>query len=141
MTLYSTGMRRAELCHLRPDDIDSERMVIRIPHGKGRQAPRSPAQPEITEQLRTYYRSVKRRNGWLFPSMQSQRPDEPITDRSRLACLPSKHAIRAGVAKAVHPHTLRHYAASRTMPRGSERSGSRPSEYEVWLDTIIRHAA
>jgi len=35
MTLYSTGMRRAELCRLRPDDIDSERMVIRIPHGKG----------------------------------------------------------------------------------------------------------
>jgi site-specific recombinase XerD len=35
MTLYSTGMRRSELCHLRPEDIDKERMVVRIRQGKG----------------------------------------------------------------------------------------------------------
>jgi integrase/recombinase XerD len=28
MTLYSTGMRRAELCHLKVADIDSVRMLI-----------------------------------------------------------------------------------------------------------------
>jgi integrase len=35
MTLYSTGVRRSELCRLRPEDIDKERMVIRIRQGKG----------------------------------------------------------------------------------------------------------
>jgi integrase/recombinase XerD len=35
MALYSTGMRRSELCHLRTEDIDKERMVIRIRQGKG----------------------------------------------------------------------------------------------------------
>ena len=30
MTLYSTGMRRAELCHLQVADIDSTRMIIHI---------------------------------------------------------------------------------------------------------------
>ena len=35
MTLYSTGMRRAELCHLKVEDIDSERMLVHIRHGKG----------------------------------------------------------------------------------------------------------
>ena len=35
MTLYSTVMRRSELCHLRPEDIDKERMVVRIRQGKG----------------------------------------------------------------------------------------------------------
>ena len=35
MTLYSTGIRCSELCHLRPEDIDKERMVIRIRQGKG----------------------------------------------------------------------------------------------------------
>jgi site-specific recombinase XerD len=30
MTLYSTGMRRAELCHLKVEDIDSDRMIIHI---------------------------------------------------------------------------------------------------------------
>jgi hypothetical protein len=38
MTLYSTGMRRAELCRLRPEDIDKECMILRIPHGKGDKA-------------------------------------------------------------------------------------------------------
>ena len=30
MTLYSTGMRRAELCHLKVEDIDSKRMLVQI---------------------------------------------------------------------------------------------------------------
>ena len=35
MTLYSTGIRCSELCHLRVSDIDSKRMVIHIQKGKG----------------------------------------------------------------------------------------------------------
>src|ERR1700684_1234543 len=34
ITLYSTGMRRAELCNLKVGDIDSKRMLIRIQQGK-----------------------------------------------------------------------------------------------------------
>jgi integrase len=35
MTLYSTGMRRTELCGLRSEHIDEQRMMLRIRHGKG----------------------------------------------------------------------------------------------------------
>jgi site-specific recombinase XerD len=35
MTLYATGLRRAELYHLKVFDIDSERMVIHVHQGKG----------------------------------------------------------------------------------------------------------
>ena len=35
MTLYSTGMRRAELCNLKTTDIDSQRMMVHIRQGKG----------------------------------------------------------------------------------------------------------
>jgi integrase/recombinase XerD len=35
MTLYSTGLRRAELCRLKVGDIDSKRMMLRIVQGKG----------------------------------------------------------------------------------------------------------
>ena len=35
MTVYSTGMRRAEMCHLKVEDIDSNRMLIHIRQGKG----------------------------------------------------------------------------------------------------------
>ena len=116
MTLYSTGMRRSELCHLRPEDIDKERMVVRIRQGKGGKDREVPLCPQLLEQLRTYYRSVKQRNGWMFPSRQTGRPNQPITDKAVWhACREATR--RAGITKAVHPHTLRHYAASRTMPR------------------------
>jgi integrase/recombinase XerD len=35
MTLYATGLRRAELAQLKVSDIDSERMVIHVKGGKG----------------------------------------------------------------------------------------------------------
>ncbi len=121
MTLYSTGMRRAELCSLRPEDVEKERMVIRIPHGKGDKAREVPLSPKLYDQLRTYYRSVRRRNGWMFPSRQWSRPNDPITCKTVWhACRTA--ARRAGITKPIHPHTLRHYATSRTMlPR---RTGS-----------------
>src|SRR5258708_11874410 len=36
MTLYATGVRRAELTHLKISDVDSQRMVIHLQGGKGR---------------------------------------------------------------------------------------------------------
>jgi uncharacterized sulfatase len=35
MMLYATGLRRAEMCHLKVSDIDSKRMVIHVRQGKG----------------------------------------------------------------------------------------------------------
>ena len=34
--LYSAGLRRAELQNLKPEDIDSDRMLIRVKQGKGK---------------------------------------------------------------------------------------------------------
>ncbi len=82
MTLYSTGARRSELCRLRPEDIDKERMVIRIRQGKGGKDREVPLSPKLLDQLRTYYRPLKRKNGWLFPSLQMRRRDQPITDKA-----------------------------------------------------------
>ena len=36
ITLYATGVRRAELTHLKISDVDSQRMVIHVQGGKGR---------------------------------------------------------------------------------------------------------
>jgi len=38
-----------------------------------------------------------------------------------------------GITRPLVPHMFRHYAASRTMPRGSKRIGPRPSEYRGCL--------
>ena len=119
MTLYSTGIRCSELCHLRPEDIDKERMVIRIRQGKGGKDRDVPLSAKLREQLRSHYRAVTRRNGWLFPSLQTRRPDQPITQKAVWhACREASR--RAGITKNVHPHTLRHYAGFRTMPGGAK---------------------
>lgn len=119
MTLYSTGMRRSELCHLRPEDIDKERMVVRIRQGKGGKDREVPLSPKLLEQLRTYYRSVKVRNGWMFPSLQTRRPNQPITQKAVWhACREATR--RAGITKPVHPHTLRHSFATHLFDNGAE---------------------
>ena len=119
MTLYSTGMRCSELCHLRVEDIDKERMVVRIRQGKGGKDREVPLSSKLHNQLRAYYRSVRRRNGWLFPSRQTRRPDQPITQKTvYYACRDA--ARRAGIAKAVHPHTLRHSFATELFENGAE---------------------
>ena len=59
-------MRRSELRHLRPEDIDKDRMVARIGQGKGAKDREVALNPKLLEQLRTYYRSLKRGNGWIL---------------------------------------------------------------------------
>jgi integrase/recombinase XerD len=119
MTLYSTGMRRSELCHLRPEDIDKERMVVRIRQGKGGKDREVPLSANLLDQLRSYYRSLKHKNGWLFPSLQTRRRAEPITDKVVWhAC--REAAQRADITKPIHPHTLRHSFATHLMDSGAE---------------------
>jgi site-specific recombinase XerD len=120
MTLYSTGMRRSELCRLRTEDIDKERMVIHIRQGKGGKDRDVPLSPKLLDQLRTYYRSLKHKTGWVFPSLQECHRGEPMTDKTVWhAC--ECAARRAEITKHVHPHTLRHYAGSRTIPGAGDQ--------------------
>ncbi len=56
--------------------------MIRIRQGKGGKDRDVPLSPKLLEQLRTCYRSVKVRNGWMFPSLQTHRPDQPITQKA-----------------------------------------------------------
>jgi integrase len=58
MTLYSTGMRRAELCHLKVEDIDSIRMIVHIRHGKRNRDREVPLSPKLLETLREYWRGM-----------------------------------------------------------------------------------
>jgi site-specific recombinase XerD len=51
MTLYATGVRRAELTHLKISDIDSKRMVIHVQGGKGRKDRDVMLSPKLLEVL------------------------------------------------------------------------------------------
>jgi integrase len=79
MTLYSTGMRRSELCHLRPDDIDKERMLVRIRQGKGGKEPRSAAQSEAARATADLLPLAPAQERLDVSSLHSCRPGEPGT--------------------------------------------------------------
>jgi site-specific recombinase XerD len=131
MALYATGVRRAELARLKITDIDSARNVIHVEGGKGRKDRDVMLSQKLLEALREHFRSLRRKPAvWLFPGNRWHTADHPISPKVIwTACRDA--AQRAGIRKEVHPHTLRHYAASRTMPRGPKRNGPKPYECRV----------
>jgi integrase len=79
MTVYSTGMRRAEMCQLKVEDIDSDRMLIHIRQGKGRRDRDVPLSPKLLETLRQYWLWMRPKT-YLFPgTVNGSRADQPIT--------------------------------------------------------------
>jgi integrase len=79
MTVYSTGMRRAEMCQLKVEDIDSDRMLIHIRQGKRRRDRDVPLSPKLLETLREYWRWMRPKS-YLFPgTVNGSRADRPIT--------------------------------------------------------------
>ncbi|HME31517.1 MAG TPA: site-specific integrase [Terriglobales bacterium] len=121
MTLYATGVRRAELARLKVSDIDSRRMVIRIQGGKGRQDRDVMLSPRLLHALREYWRGLKRKpSEWLFPGGCNHAADHPITPKAVYhAC--RQAARRAGLQqKNIHPHTLRHCFATHLLEAGAD---------------------
>jgi integrase/recombinase XerD len=119
MTLYSTAARRAELCQLKVQDIDSQRMMIRIDQGKGGRDREVPLSPKLLEILRVYFRWM-RPTTFLFPgTVKGVRADVPITPNVVwLAC--RQAAQRAGITKRLSPHSLRHSCASHLLEAGAD---------------------
>jgi integrase len=67
MTLYATGLRRAEMSHLKVSDIDSKRLVIHVRQGKGGRDRDVLLTPKLLETLREYWLWMKPRT-YLFPA-------------------------------------------------------------------------
>ena len=81
MMLYATGLRRAELCHLKVSDIDSQRMVIHVRQGKGGRDRDVLLPPKLLETLREYWHWMKPKT-YLFPgTVNNWRADVPITEK------------------------------------------------------------
>jgi site-specific recombinase XerD len=119
ITLYSTAMRRSELCRLKVEDIDSQRMMVRIHQGKGRRDRDVPLSPKLLEILRVYWRWMQPTT-FLFPgTVKGVRADVPITPN--VVWLACQHAARAaGITKHLSPHSLRHSWATHMLEAGAD---------------------
>jgi site-specific recombinase XerD len=120
MTLYATGVRNAELTHLKASDIDSRRMVVHIRGGKGREDRDVMLSPKLLAALRAQWHLYHRKSStWLFSSNRKHRDDRSIDTKTVWhAC--HNAAKRAGHQKGVHPHTLRHCFATHLLEAGAD---------------------
>ena len=110
-TLYTTGLRASELSRLQGTDIDSGCMVVVVHQGKGKKDRQVPLSPELLPQLRHYWKLYGLQS-WLFPG---RRVSDPLT-RHGVHHICAQAGKDAKLKKAVYPHLLRHYLASRVMP-------------------------
>jgi len=110
MTIYAAGLRVSELTHLRVSDIDSQRQVICIRHGKGRKDRQVMLSPKLLEVLRSYWKTY-RPTVWLFPGSP---PKRPIT-REAVAMICRQAGEAAHLSKRISPHTLRHCFATHLL--------------------------
>ena len=113
MALYAGGLRASEAVHLRLEDIDSKRMMIRVAQGKGRKDRYVMLSETLLATLRQYW-SQCRPDPWLFPG---QDPSRPLTCES-IEKLFARARQKAGIGKHVYPHTLRHSFATHLLERG-----------------------
>jgi integrase/recombinase XerD len=119
MTLYSTGIRRAEWCRLQIADIDSRRMIIHVRQGKGGHDRDLPLSEKLLETLRVYWRWMKPKT-YLFPgTVKGWRSDVPVTTKAPWEVC-QEAARRAGIQKHVSPHTLRHCYATHLLESGAD---------------------
>ena len=115
-TCYAAGLRISEAVHLKPIDIDSQRMVIRVEQGKGQKDRYVMLSPKLLETLRGYWRVVRPSGGWLF---EGDIANQPINRSSvELAC--QKARRRSGIRKLITPHSFRHAFAVHLLESGTD---------------------
>lgn len=113
-TCYAAGLRISETIRLKPADIDSKRMVIRVEQGKGQKDRYVMLSPRLLETLRSYFRAV-RPQGWLFEGDVS---GQPINVSSvQQACHKARRL--SGIRKPITPHSLRHGFAVHLLESGT----------------------
>ncbi|RXG25442.1 tyrosine-type recombinase/integrase [Leeuwenhoekiella marinoflava] len=110
--LYSAGLRIGELLALRCDAIDLDRMQIHIKQGKGRKDRTVKLAQTIVPLLLNYMESYGPTH-YLIPGRDGQK-----YSAGSIRTFLKKSCARAGILKAVTPHTLRHSYATHMMDHG-----------------------
>jgi len=114
-TAYAAGLRVSEATHLKVDDIDSKRMVLRVDQGKGNKDRYVMLSPRLLDDLRAYWKIVRPKI-WMFPGDIDGRP---ITREAvGLACNKAHRA--SGISKPITPHSLRHAFATHLLENGTD---------------------
>ena len=117
-TIYSCGLRISEGAHLRCEDVDSQRMFLRV-RGKGNKVRQVPL-PEVTLQSLRDLWKMHRSRPWVFPARlqpSSKREEGPVAICNLQNAFAAAR-LQSAIDKAAHVHTLRHSYATHLMEAG-----------------------
>ena len=112
-TLYGTGVRVFECQNLKPEDIDSKRMLVRVRSGKWDKFRHTLLPRSLVKLLREYWLEYRPKE-YLFEGRKDM-VSQSVTQR---AC---KRAGRAaGIKKTTTPRMLRHTFATHLLDAGED---------------------
>lgn len=118
--LYATGLRVSELVNLRHGQVNQNQGVIRI-LGKGNRERLIPLGEEAVRWLADFEQGprgeilLERQTDFLFPTRRGDR-----MTRQAFWHIIKRYARKAGIAKELSPHTLRHAFATHLLNHGAD---------------------
>jgi site-specific recombinase XerD len=114
-TTYAAGLRVSEVVRLKLEDIDAQRLSLRVEQGKGAKDRDTLLSPRLLEELRAYWRAYRPAR-WLFPARDGQRPMDVTTAQKYYYAAKG----RAGITKRGGIHALRHAFATHLLEAGTD---------------------
>ena len=115
MTTYSAGLRASEVITLKPENIDSKRMLIKV-RGKGDKDRYTLLAKRLLPELRHYYKKFQPQT-YLFPSSYKHKKQQPLSYGS-VRSIYEKARKKAGVKNGAGIHTMRHSFATHLLEAG-----------------------
>jgi integrase/recombinase XerD len=116
--LYATGLRVSELVGLRVDQVHLEAGFVRV-LGKGRKERIVPLGDVAREAVERYLSTARRAPRRATEALFISRLDRGLTRQGFFKILRAV-ALKAGIARSVSPHQLRHAFATHLLERGAD---------------------
>jgi len=116
--LYGAGLRVSELCTLRILDLDAQRGVLRV-FGKGAKERLVPLHGMAVSLLCGYLRDWRPAFSPKEDILFLNRSGKGLS-RVALWKIVRKYALRAGIRRAISPHTFRHSFATHLLEGGAD---------------------
>ena len=116
MTTYSAGLRAGEVITLKPEHIDTERMLIKIEDGKGKKDRYTLLSKKLLQPLRDYYKQY-RPEPYLFPSSFKKKKNQLLCYEA-IRMIYEKARKNTGIKNGEGIHTLRHSFATHLLEAG-----------------------
>ena len=119
--IYASGLRVSEVTALRLNQVSFDAKMLRV-CGKGSKERVIPADDSTLALLSRYLKTIR-------PELAAGNPAIPFVflsrtgkklNRERVWAIVKEAALRAGIDKNIHPHTLRHSFATHLLENGAD---------------------